>query len=154
MMCGGRPRSSASCLRSRTRLSNSTSSQAISPARCALGSGALTGRVSRHRLALLERRQALGRQLQHAELLRRLPQVAEPDQLAPDGAPFRPAVLLADAVGGELLVAPPADLLGVRARQHLDDLVEPNAKPVRSPDAVDARQKLLRRQRAVEGLAG
>ena len=69
-MCGGTPRSSASCLRSRTSRSNSTSSQAISPTRCACGSGAADRPGQRDRLALLERRQALVGEFQHAELLR------------------------------------------------------------------------------------
>ncbi len=54
----------------------------------------------RHLLALLEHRQALACQLQHAKLFRSLPQAAEPDQFAANRRPFGPAVLLADAVGG------------------------------------------------------
>ncbi len=61
------------------------------------------------------------------------------------------AVLPADAVGGKLVVPPAADFVGVRAGQHLDDVVQADAEAASLADAIDAGEEFLRGQRAVEG---
>ena len=61
------------------------------------------------------------------------------------------AVFLADAVGGKLVVAPLADFLRVRAGEHFDDVVQADAEAAFLADAIDAGEKFLRGERAVEG---
>ena len=82
-----------------------------------------------------------------------LPQQAEAHQFAADRRPFGAAVFLADAIGGELRVTPFADFFRVRAGQHFDDVIQPDAETVRLADAIDAGEKFLRGQRAVERVA-
>ena len=67
-------------------------------------SGAATGLVERDFFARLERGAAFVGDFQHAEFLRRLAQKAQAHQFAADGRPFGPAVFLADAVSGKLLM--------------------------------------------------
>ena len=59
-------------------------------------------------------------------------------------------MFLADAVGGKLFVAPLADFFRVRAGEDFDDVIQSHAKTVFLADAIDAREKFLRRQRAIE----
>ncbi len=59
----------------------------------------------------------------------------------------------ADVVGGEPVVAELADFFRVRAAEHLDDVLDADAESAFLPNAIDAREKLLRRQRAVPRLA-
>src|SRR5690606_22157899 len=61
--------------------------------------------------------------------------------------------LLANTIGREPVVLPATDLVGVCAGEHFADVVEPDTKARGLPTAEHARQKLLRNQRAVEGLA-
>ena len=112
------------------------------------------GPDQRDRFALLEHGQAVVCEAQHREALTwHVPHQAQPDQLPPDGLPLRAAVLLPNAVSGEPLVAPLADGFGLGAGQHLDDLIHPELETALLPDTVDAREELLRRQRAVVGVA-
>ena len=62
-------------------------------------------------------------------------------------------MLLANAVRGELVVAPFPDLFRVGAGEHFDGVVQAEIETAFLPDAKDARQKLLRRERAVIGFA-
>jgi hypothetical protein len=48
-------------------------------------------------------------------------------------------------------VIPFADFFRVRAVEDFDNMIQPNAKTVFLADAIDARKKFLRGQRAVEG---
>ena len=98
----------------------------------------------------LERGAALVGDFQHAELFRSLVQEAEPHQFAADGGPFRPVVLLADAVGRKLLVTPFANLLRVRAGEDLDHMVQADAEALLFADAINAGEKFLRGECAVE----
>ena len=59
----------------------------------------------------------------------------------------------ADPVGRKLRVPPLADLFGVRSGQHFNDMVQPDTKAAPLADTIDAREKLLRREGAVVGLA-
>src|SRR5450432_1501297 len=77
--------------------------------------------------------------------------MAEAHELAADGGPLGPGEFLPDAVGGELVVAPAADLVGVGAGEDLDHVVHPRAEPAGLPDAVNAGEKLLGGERAVVG---
>ena len=101
-------------------------------------------------LPLFKRRQAVVRQFQHAEFLRRLPEKTETHEFTADGGPFRAAVLLADAVGGKLRVIPFADFFRVRAGQDFDHVVQADAEALFLADAIDAGEKFLRGERAVE----
>ena len=103
--------------------------------------------------AFLERAPAFVGQFQHAEFFRRLPEKAEPDQFAADGRPFGAAVFLANAVGGKLRVIPFADFFRVRAGEDFDHVVQADAKTVFLADAIDAREKFLRGERAIESFA-
>jgi hypothetical protein len=61
---------------------------------------------------------------------------------------------LADAVGGEAVVAPAADFVGVGAGEDFDDVVEADAEAAVLADAVDAGEEFLGGEGAVVGLAG
>ena len=100
--------------------------------------------------SLGERRASFGRQFKHRESFRPLPQIAEPDQLASDGLPLRAFHFLADTVGRNFVVVPFAHVFRVRAHQYIDDVIEAEAEPVFFADSIDARQKFLRGERAVE----
>ena len=59
-------------------------------------------------------------------------------------------MFLADAERRKLRVIPFADFFRVRAGENFDDVVQPDAKTVFLADAINARKKFLRRQRAVK----
>ena len=150
-MYGGTARSSASCLRNARSFSNSASSQAISPGAMLRRLGRRDGFGERDFLARLERRAAGVRQLDDVEFLRVLEQQAEPHQFAADRRPFGARVFLADAVGRKRVMAQLADFLRVRAAEHLDDVLDADAKSAFLADAIDAGEKFLRGQRAIPG---
>src|SRR5262249_10684301 len=60
---------------------------------------------------------------------------------------------MANAVSGQLVVASLPDRLRVRATQNVDHMIQPKSKSAFRVDAMDAREKFLRRNRAVECLA-
>ena len=90
------------------------------------------------------------------EFFRGLAQEPEPDELPGDVLPVSALDVLADAVSGELVVAPFADLVGFGAGVHFDEVVEPEAvvRPGFLPDADDARKEFLRRDGSVIGFPG
>jgi hypothetical protein len=105
------------------------------------------------RRSLFERGQALWRQRQHIKFIGELFHEPKSHQLAADRLPFRPAVFLSDAIRGKLLVLPFPHALGLRPRQHLDDLVDAEVEPALPADAVNAGKEFLGRQRAVVSVA-
>ena len=107
----------------------------------------------RNFLARLERNAAFVGELDDVELVGVLKQEAQPHQFAPHGGPFRAVVLLADAIGGKRFVAELAHLLRVRTAQDLHHVLDTHAEAALLPDAIDTRKKLLRRERAIPGLA-
>src|SRR5262245_43572882 len=69
-------------------------------------------------------------------------------ELSEDRAPFRRRKVLADAIGGEVVMAELPDALPLAAAQHVDDV--PGAKALAR--AINARERLLRQLRAVKAL--
>jgi len=57
-----------------------------------------------------------------------------------------------DAKGGQLVMAPFADLFGVRAAEHFNHMLDAQAEAAFLADAMNARKELLRRHRPVPGL--
>src|SRR5208282_2665814 len=84
---------------------------------------------------------------------RRLPQIAQPHQFPSDGLPVRAAVFPSNAISGKLLVPPAPDFVRVGTCQHFDNMTQTEAKAAFLPDAIDAGEKFLRGDRAVEGVA-
>jgi hypothetical protein len=64
--------------------------------------------------------------------------VAEAHELAADEGPLRAGEFAADAVGGEAIVAPAADLVGVGAGEDFDDVIQADVELGVLRDAVDA----------------
>ena len=103
--------------------------------------------------AFFEDRQPFRRQLKHIEFVRSLLHQPQADQLAANGFPFGPAVFVADAVSGDVLVVPFADIFGVGASENFGDLVDPEVKTALLADTINAGEKLLRREGPIVSLA-
>ena len=71
----------------------------------------------------LQRGHAGVSQFDDRELVRGLAQMSEADEFAADGGPFVTRVLVANSVGGQLVVAPLEHALGFGPREHLDNVV-------------------------------
>ena len=71
----------------------------------------------------------------------------------PIGAPLGARVLSADVVGRKRLMAELADFFRVRAAEHLDHVLDADAKSAFLADAINAREKFLCGQRAIPGRA-
>ena len=79
-------------------------------------------------LALSERAPTFLSHLQHIEFFRELMDVAQTNQLAANQSPLVLTVLFADAISRDGLMIPLAHLLGLRADQHLRDLIDAKVK--------------------------
>src|SRR5260370_32399611 len=62
-------------------------------------------------------------------------------------------MLPADVVGRKLLVAPTPDLVGVGSSKHFNDVVKADVEVALFANAINAGQKLLGRDRAIESCA-
>src|SRR5712671_93124 len=93
--------------------------------------------------ALLKGRQTLGGKRQSTELFGRLHYQAESCEFPANDFPFRPALLPADAIGREVLMIPFADVLSVRPREDLGDLVNAEIESALLADTVNAREEFL-----------
>ena len=68
----------------------------------------------------------------------RLPKITESHQFTKNAQPVRAGEVFADTVGGELIVAPAADLFGVRSGENFDDVIGSGAEAGSLSHPVDA----------------
>src|SRR5438552_17889769 len=89
-------------------------------------------------LALFECPPTLFSHLQHIEFFRELIDVTETNQLAANQPPLVLTVFFADAISRDLLMVPLTHLLGLRAAQHLRNLIDAKIKAALFPQTVHA----------------
>jgi len=97
--------------------------------------------------------EALGGEVHGHEFAGLLGEKAEADQFAAIGLPLGAFAVAAYPVGGDLLVAPFADGLGIGAHEDLDNVIEAEGEAALLADAVNAGKEFLGVECAVEGLA-
>src|SRR5207237_656388 len=105
-------------------------------------------------LALRQCRAARRRQFNHGVAVGGLSQITQPYQLPRDSLPLRSRVFPADSVSREFVMPPFADFFRVGAGEHLDGMIQAEVEATLFTDAINTRQKFLRGERAVPGLAG
>src|SRR5262249_25567526 len=82
-----------------------------------------------------------------------LVQQAQSHQFAADGRPFGARVFAADVVGGERVMLPFADAFGLGAAEDFHNMLDAHAEAAFLANAVDAGEKFLGGDGAVESLA-